>query len=165
MSDECEMIYKQIKGYEGLYMITNNGLVWSIMSCKFLRCVNDKGYYLVNLSKNNITKNHRIHKLVAGAFLENPENKPQIDHINRCTTDNNVSNLRYVTISENAMNKSCSKNKKLQIKGVYKVLNIFRAQIEKDGKRIQKNFKTLEECIAWRKQKEKELHGEYACKN
>lgn len=64
------------------------------------------GYYAICFGKNRDgTRNeYYIHRLVAKAFIPNPDNKPQIDHINTIRTDNRVCNLRWVTASENHYN-------------------------------------------------------------
>jgi len=64
--------------------------------------INKEGYISVK-----ITQKYRVlvHRLVAGAFIQNPDNKPQVDHIDRDTNNNNVENLRWVTAQENCDNK------------------------------------------------------------
>lgn len=85
-----------IKGYEGLYTITENGEVYSLQSGKFLRQSVDRGGYAkVNLSKDGVKKTHLVHKLVAGAFILNPHNLPCVNHISENKTDNRACNLEY----------------------------------------------------------------------
>ena len=104
---------KDIIGYENLYAVTEDGQVWSYKSKKFLKPFdNGHGYLYVSLLKNNQRKNCRVHRLVAEAFLPNPNNKPQVDHINRNRRQNNVSNLEWVSSSEN--------NKRSRKKGLSK---------------------------------------------
>ena len=59
------------------------------------------GYLVVKLCKNNIRSNKKIHRLVAQAFIPNPENKPQVNHIDEDKTNNMVSNLEWMTAKEN----------------------------------------------------------------
>ena len=59
------------------------------------------GYAQVKLCKDGICKNFRVHKLVALAFIDNPENKPEIDHKDMNVTNNTVENLRWCSSYEN----------------------------------------------------------------
>lgn len=105
-----EEIWKDIKGFEGLYKISNTG---KILSLKYkngrkptLKKPNlcKEGYYVINLCKDYKNKICRVHRLIAEAFIPNPENKPQVDHINAVRTDNRIENLRWVTNFENSRN-------------------------------------------------------------
>lgn len=114
--------WKDIDGYIGLYQVSNLGNIKSverfrtngksgyIQQSKILKTGNENGYLFVNLSKMGVVKKFKVHRLVANHFLPNPENKPEIDHINTDKTDNRVENLRWVTHKEN-MNNPLSKNK------------------------------------------------------
>lgn len=64
----------------------------------------NKGYYVIAIWKNNKQTNKYIHRLVAETFIPNPDNLPIVDHIDRNVTNNVVSNLRWVTKSENGLN-------------------------------------------------------------
>lgn len=109
-------MWKDIKGYEGYYQINELGDVRSLdrvvvcgdkgglMTRKgriMDKVVNKDGYLNVGLSKFDKRKIYRIHRLVAETFLPNPENKPQVNHIDNDRKNNNVENLEWVTISEN----------------------------------------------------------------
>lgn len=116
-------IYKDIQGYEGLYQISNLGNVKSLNyrhtgKEKILSCGNNnKGYFVVNLCKNGKLEQFLVHRLVANAFIQNPENKPCVDHINTIRTDNRVSNLRWCTQKENCNNEISKGNYSLTNKG------------------------------------------------
>ena len=98
-------IWKDIEGYEGLYQVSNLGRVkrnGRILKPYF---GTDK-YYYVSLSKDSKVTKFKIHRLVAHAFIPNPENKPTVDHINRNRIDNRVDNLRWATYTEQRSNQS-----------------------------------------------------------
>lgn len=100
-------VWKDIEGYEGLYQVSNMGNVKSVgygkeRVLKFGK--NNDGYLRVVLYKEGKGKTHKVHRLVAQAFIPNPENKEQIDHLNTIRTDNRVENLRWVTPKENNNN-------------------------------------------------------------
>ena len=103
---------KDIKGYEGLYAVTSCGKVWSYKSKKFLSPGDDgHGYQMVSLCKNGKTKSKRIHRLVAEAYLPNPENLPEIDHIVPLSKGgkNNVQNLQWISKKDNVKKAVCKK--------------------------------------------------------
>lgn len=93
-------IWKDIKGYEGLYQVSNMGEVRRVGRNKPLY-KSLRNYYGVKLSKNNIKKYFNIHKLVAETFIPNLSNKEQVNHIDGNKLNNNVENLEWVTPSEN----------------------------------------------------------------
>ena len=118
---ENQEIWKEIKGFEGLYEVSNLGRVRSLdryikhwrggvmklkgQIMKFNYKYNNKeNYILIHLSKNGKNYAYSLHRLVAEAFIPNPDNKPIIDHINGIRTDNRVNNLRWCTQKENANN-------------------------------------------------------------
>lgn len=87
---------KDIKNYEGLYAITEDGSVWSYKSKKFLKPkLNNSGYHFVDLYKNGKAKGHLIHRLVAEAFIPNPKGLPQVNHKDEDKNNNCASNLEW----------------------------------------------------------------------
>lgn len=95
-------MFKDIKGYEGRYAITSCGKVWSYRSNKFLKPQKDKdGYLVVDLVVNYQRKNYKIHRLVAEAYIPNPENKPQVNHRDENKENNCINNLDWMTGKEN----------------------------------------------------------------
>jgi hypothetical protein len=108
-------IWKDIEGYEGLYQVSNSGKVKALFKIvqrtrkqvqtypeKILKpntC--HKGYCRVSLHNTKKAKTHSVHRLVALAFIPNPEGKPQVNHINGIKSDNSISNLEWVTNAEN----------------------------------------------------------------
>jgi len=99
--------WKDVVGYEGLYQVSDLGHVKSLnynhtMKPKVL-CEkrHSSGYLTVVLCKDGQKRNHSIHILVAGAFIENPERLPCVNHIDGNKANNKVENLEWVTRSQN----------------------------------------------------------------
>ena len=94
---------KNIKGYEGLYGITTEGEVYSYKSKKFLKPRTNRGGYLkVSLFKDRKEKTYYIHRLVAEAYIPNPENLPQINHKDENKTNNCLQNLEWCDAKYNS---------------------------------------------------------------
>lgn len=108
-------IWRPVKGYEGLYEVSNFGRVRAlhykgsknlnikIMKQKLTRF----GYYEVALNKNKTPKTFKVHRLVAEAFIPNPNNYPIINHKDECKTNNKVENLEWCTYKHNTNYGSC----------------------------------------------------------
>ena len=100
MSEE----WRDVAGYEGLYQVSDQGRVKSFKWNKerFLKPSMDKdGYLLVTLCAGGKRKTLKVHRLVCEAFHENPDNKPQVNHINEDKTDNRACNLEWCTCKQN----------------------------------------------------------------
>lgn len=93
--------WKPVVGYEGIYEVSNIGNIKNSKTNKILKQPKRSGYPSVGMAKNKIAKNHRIHRLVAMAFIENPENKRCVNHKDGNKLNNNVENLEWCTHSEN----------------------------------------------------------------
>lgn len=109
-------IWKDVPGFVGLYKVSNYGRIKSICRNeifgkikrqrgeRILKQSLRKRYYFVSLSKSGKKFNGVIHRLVAAAFIPNPDNLPEIDHIDGVRTNNHADNLRWVTAKENSNN-------------------------------------------------------------
>jgi hypothetical protein len=100
-----------LKDYEKLYKINKKGEIWSCFLKKFLSlCINQDGYYHYTLCNENGKKYVVAHRIVAKQFIPNPNNLPLIDHIDRNRLNNNIDNLRWVTLRQNQLNRKDTKH-------------------------------------------------------
>lgn len=134
-------IWREVKGYEGYYEVSNIGNVRALerIVCNgrispakdVTKRKDNYGYYHVGLNKNAKETTRRIHRLVAQAFIPNPEKKPFLDHINTVRTDNRVENLRWVTPKENNDNKLSKEKIKY-----HNTMFLFLGKIKKKTKKV-----------------------------
>lgn len=96
-------IWKDCKGYEGKYQVSSMGRVWSVRAQKYLTgTVSASGYVYVHLTAlNGKRKKERLHRLVAIAFLDNPEELPQVNHKDENKLNNCIDNLEWCSAAYN----------------------------------------------------------------
>ena len=100
------MEFEFVKGYENLYKINRNG---DIYSCWYKKNIipqeTEDGYLWVKLSNEEGRKKYRLHRLLSIQFIDNPDNLPEVDHIDRNKNNNSISNLRWVSRIINRRNR------------------------------------------------------------
>jgi hypothetical protein len=101
LEDFEEEVWKDVLGFEGILSISNYGRVKRVLKGKIGKLAKNRDNYYVYGYKS---KTYLIHRMVAMAFIPNPNNKPCVDHINTHRSDSRVCNLRWVTHRENANN-------------------------------------------------------------
>lgn len=114
-----EEIWKDVTGYEGLYQVSSYSRIRSldrivrhsdtktkkIKGVILKNIIHGSGYVIVSLLKNSIRNQKKLHRLIAIEFIENKQNKPQINHIDGVKTNNSISNLEWCTAKENVIHK------------------------------------------------------------
>lgn len=163
--------WKDVKGYEGMYQVSNFGRVRSIgvLRRNFKGQVvfinrerilspfdNGNGYLAVSFQHNHIRKNFYVHRLVAETFIDNPDSKPQVNHKDYNRKNNHVSNLEWMTAHENFGYSKCNIPKRQNYStntGERYITkrpnrNLYRVSAVICGK--EKSFSTLEKAIEYR---------------
>ena len=139
--------WRKIEGFEN-YEVSNLGNIRNKKGQNKKKCLSNSNYLFIDLWKNNTRIHFYIHRLVALAFIDNPENKPEVDHKDRNRENNNVNNLRWVTSCENKINKDLKPNKSGEKYIKITAYGNYRIQIQRNKKIIiDKTFKTLDEAI------------------
>ena len=97
-----DIIWKDIKGYEGVYEISNNGIIRRVIDhAPKKQHLDNVGYYAVSLWKDGVGKLIRVHRLLAEAFIPNPLNLPCINHKDENRANNSLDNLEWCTKAYN----------------------------------------------------------------
>ena len=110
--------WREIIGFFGKYKISSLGRVVT-KNKEIKKIIDCEGYYSLNLVFSNVYKIYRVHTLVAKAFIENPNNLPEIDHKDRDKLNNNINNLRWVSASANSLNSKIYSTNTTGFTGVY----------------------------------------------
>ena len=164
-------LWKDIKNYEGLYKISNQGRVKSL----HLRTNNLKkgniikqreninGYLIIGLTKNNKQKTLRVHRLVATEFKPNQENKPCVNHIDGNKLNNNDWNIEWCTYSENHIHayKNNLMNRKGEAHNNSKLKNediVFIIKSKMTSKELSKKFSINQNYITQIKRRKRWKH-------
>lgn len=153
--------WRPVAGYEGSYEVSNLGNVRSVdrvsegkpgSMCRRkgkpikLNPNPRKGYLVCNLMKEGSATTKHVHRLVADAFIPNPDGKPLIDHIDRNRANNVVSNLRWVSHSQNSQNREQNTLDEMYVRQVFHVSGT------KDGAVYRRQFYRLEDALIYRKE-------------
>ena len=147
-------LYKEVENYSD-YIIFKTGKIFSKKRNRFMKLtkkkhkLQDRIDMRIALCKNGKEKKFYLARLLGIHFIPNPLNKPQIDHIDRNSLNNDLSNLRWVNRSENTLNRKLQKSNKLGLRYIHKTKsNSYKVKIERH--KYQKHFKTEEEAILQR---------------
>ena len=145
-----------IKGYEGKYSITEDGRVWSHKTHKWLATGLDRdGYQIVRIHDNGRETSKKVHRLVAETFLSNPDNLPEVNHIDEDKTNNSVTNLQWCTRKQNCQHSAHQKYKPVYCVELDKVFESIKAAIEYTG------AKQIQACLAGRQPRAGGYHWRY----
>lgn len=166
-ASDLKVEWKLIEGFDGIYSVSNYGDVKNNRTGRLMKQrKTEKGYLHINLTKNGKRKAMRINRLVAQVFIPNPENKPQVNHIDFNRENNCVNNLEWVTAQENTQYSVCNRklpgqqkkrNNKTGERNIthyngYYVVRIY-------GKKyVSKSFKNIDDAKQWRDLKLKEIY-------
>ena len=140
------------------YVFHPNGTflrIWDGYTKEVKTFKNKYGYIQVSLCKNGKQKSFKVHRLLATAFIPNPENKSCVDHINGIRDDNRLENLRWVTHRENMLGFRKDRGKFAIItKGsIYKTKYGWKWKFYMTGKRKSKQMKSKEDLLKFREKK------------
>ena len=156
--------YKKIEGFEN-YSVSDFGNVRNDNTGIILKPgIVTSGYYMVVLRQDKRGSTRKIHRLVAKAFLLNPENKKCVDHIDNNRLNNNINNVRWATNTENMQNTKVSSKNTSGYKGVqwHKPTQKWKVDITINGKRISLGyFINKDEAINIRIPRAKDEFGKF----
>ncbi|MEG1402888.1 NUMOD4 domain-containing protein [Bacteroides sp.] len=122
MKQQPNEVWKDIQGYEGLYQVSNLGRVKTLprkYGTERIRkpAIEKNGYLQLLLCKDGVRKNYFVHRIVAEAFILNPNNYPTVNHIDKNKLNNQVPNLEWMTFEQNLRYSTKKSVKQLDLKG------------------------------------------------
>lgn len=131
-ASDLKVEWKLIEGFDGIYSVSNYGEVRNNKTGRLMKQrKTEKGYLRVGLTNNGKPKCMRVHRLVAQAFIPNPDDKPEVNHIDFNKENNCVNNLEWVTGKENAkhslgnrknLTKLNAKTLVIRVKSIYRII-------------------------------------------
>ena len=171
--------WKNLKGYEGLYQVSDKGRIkrtthirsngrgyYKVNECILSPHVNNRGYKIITLCKNNELKTYLLHRLVAEAFIPNPDNLPQVNHKDENKTNNDIENLEWCTHKYN--NNYGTKNNRTALKRGKPVLcketGIVYPSIREAGRQVNIDSRNIHACCSGRYKTSGGYHWEYTDK-
>ena len=134
-------VWKHLANYEN-YEVSSFGQVRNKKTSRILKPACNGGYMSVGLSNVGKTKSHSVHRLVALTFLDNPENKPQVNHKDKNRSNNNINNLEWCSALENNIHKSST-----LIQKTNQNLKVWRVDVN-SGEKIEL-YNSIQEASKW----------------
>lgn len=170
VGNELNLEIRWVTGYEGLYLVDNIGNVISVPKKEgknihnkynILKHSIKNGYEVVGLSKNGKIKTLLVHRIIAKAFIPNPQNYKIVNHKNGIKTDNRISNLEWCTVSQNTRhaydnNLSDFKNIALKSLSKYNEIQSYKKIILVKGNK-EYSFGSTKEASEFLKTKQNEI--------
>ena len=173
MITNYEEVWKDIEGFEGLYQVSSRGRIKSLPRIRtapkggeyirnevILKPFENKGYLYVLLHKEGKNYSRKVHRLVAQAFISNPDELPSINHLDYDRHNNTVENLEWITNEDNLAYSNCNRAKQHNCKTKsgerYITMRRGRYRVCITKHKVDKQFDSLEEAKLYRNERLKE---------